>query len=303
MRSLLFGLIAVALGWQALPQALPHARADQAEDEAAIRKTVDSYAAAFNQRDAKALAAHWLPEAVYIDPDSGAQVVGRAAIEKHFAEVFKDLKKAKLAVAVESIRFISPHVALEQGTANIVGLDKEPTKSSYAAIHVKRDGKWLLDRVTEKEAPTVMSHYDKLKDLEWLVGAWIDGDDDGGVETICKWAKNQNFLVRTFSVSARDQITVSGVQIIGWDPSAKRIRSWVFDSNGGFGEGLWTKKGKSWHIQTRDTLPGGQKSAAVNILTYVDQDSFTWQSVDRQAAGQLLPNIGEVTVVRKAATE
>src|SRR5205814_2128987 len=122
----------------------------QAADEAAIRATVETYAAAFNQRDAKALAAHWLPEAVYIDPDSGKSIVGRAAIEKHFAHVLSN-SKSKLTVAVESIRFVSPHVAVEQGIATTMGANKDPDKSSYTAIHIKRDGKWLLDRVTEEE--------------------------------------------------------------------------------------------------------------------------------------------------------
>lgn len=300
-RGYRFCLLALALGYLVPDQAC----ADQAEDEAAIRKTVDSYAAAFNKRDAKALAAHWLPEAVYIDPESGESVVGRPAIEKHFAEIFKDLKNAKLAVAVESIRFISPHVAVEQGTATTMGLTKEPAKSSYTAIHLKREGKWLLDRVTEEEVPTVVSHYEKLKDLEWMIGAWVDADDDDAttIETNCKWAKNQNFLVRTFSISVRDRPAASGVQLIGWDPSAKQIRSWVFDSDGGFGEGVWTKKGKAWHILTRDTLANGQRASAMNILTQVDKNSFTWQTTDRQAAGQLLPNIGTVTVVRKPARE
>jgi uncharacterized protein (TIGR02246 family) len=300
-RLLSCGLIAAALGWLATGQT----RADQAEDEAAIRKMVQSYTAAFNKRDAKALAGHWLPEAVYVDPASGTHVVGRAAIEKHFAEMFKDLKNVKLTVAVESVRFISPHVAVEQGTATTVGLGKEPNKTSYTAIHLKRAGKWLLDRVTEDDVPAVVSHYEKLKDLEWMIGAWIDDDEDDAttIELTCKWAKNQNFLVRNFSVSIRGRIATSGVQIIGWDPSAKKIRSWVFDSDGGFGEGLWTKKGKSWHIYSKDTLANGQKNSEVNIVTSVDKNSFIWQSVDRQAAGQLLPNIGAVRVVRKPADE
>jgi uncharacterized protein (TIGR02246 family) len=281
------------------------AHADQAEDEAAIRKGVESYTTAFNNRDAKAIAAHWLPEAVYTDPDSGKNVVGRAAIEKHFASLFKDIKNVKLTVAVQSIRFISPHVAVEQGLATTVGLDKEPTKSNYTAIHVKREGKWLLDRVTEEESLPIVSHYEKLKDLEWMIGSWVDDDDDDAttIETTCKWSKNQNFIVRTFSITVRDRITTSGVQFIGWDPSAKRIRSWVFDSDGGHGEGLWTKKGKSWHILTKDTLTNGQKASAVNILTPLDKNRFTWESVDRQVAGQVLPNISAVPVVRKPADE
>jgi hypothetical protein len=75
----------------------------------------------------------------------------------------------------------------------------------------------------------------------------------------------------------------------------------VFDSDGGHGEGFWTKKGKSWYIQTKDTLTNGQKATGVNILTPMDKNRFTWESVDRQVAGQLLPNISAMPVVRKAA--
>jgi uncharacterized protein (TIGR02246 family) len=281
------------------------ARADQAEDELAIRKMVESYTSAFNKRDAKAVAAHWLPEAVYVDSDTRKQIVGRQAIEKHFALEFKDIKNAKLAVNVESIRFISPHVAVEQGRATVTEPGKEPSKARYSAVHVKREGKWLLDRVSDADDALPPSHFDKLKELEWMVGSWVDNDDDDEttVEMACKWAKNQNFLVRTYTVTVRDELAVSGVQMIGWDPSAKQIRSWAFDSDGGFSEGFWAKKAKSWYIQTKETQPDGQKASAVNILSQIDNNNFTWQSIDRQSGGVLLPNIGAMPVTRKTVAE
>lgn len=51
-------------------------RADQADDEAAIRKSDEAYIAAYNKQDAKALAAMWSPEAVYVDPETGEKAVG-----------------------------------------------------------------------------------------------------------------------------------------------------------------------------------------------------------------------------------
>jgi uncharacterized protein (TIGR02246 family) len=293
--NLMRGLLALSMFWLSAGQS----GADQKDDEAAIRKCVESYTVAFNKRDAKALANHWMPEAIYIDPDSGKQVVGRAAIQKHFAKEFEELKEAKLNVAVESIKFISPHVAVENGVAIIRGKNKEVSKSKYSAIHVKRDGKWLLDRVTEEESREVMSNHDKLKELAWMVGSWIDAEDDRTtIETTCNWAKNQSFLIRTFSINVRDRVTSSGVQVIGWDPTAKKIRSWVFDSAGGFGEGVWIKKGKAWHIQNKDILANGEKASAVSIITIIDENSFTWQMVDRQVAGYVLPNVGAQKVVR-----
>lgn len=282
----------------------PAAFADQAEDEAAIRKQVQSYADAFNKKDAKALAAHWGTDAVYIDPATGTQAVGRDAIEKHFAATLDANKDAKLVVTVESIQFVSPNVAVERGTASVVGKNKHSEDSAYAAVHVKRDGKWYLDRVTEEDVPVVLSHYDKLKSLEWLVGSWVDAEDDQTtVETSCRWSKNQNFLVRSFRVSIRDRLETTGVQIIGWDPSAKQVRSWVFDSDGGFGEGVWTNKGKRWYVQSRDTLPSGVRSSSTTVISMVDADRFTSQTINRQAGGQLLPNIDEIAIVRTKANE
>lgn len=278
--------------------------ADQAADEATIRKSGETYTAAFNKQDAKALAALWSPEAVYTNPLTGEQVVGRPAIEKQFATIFAGLKKPKLVVKIESIQFISPNVAVERGTANVVGPDnKEPSETNYTAVHVKREGKWLLDRVTEEDVPIVLSHYQQLKELEWMIGNWVDQDDKANVETSCHWSKNQNFIIRSFAISIRDRIDVSGMQVIGWDPAAKQIRSWVFDSDGGFGEGVWSKKGDRWYVQTKDTLTDGQKATSQNVIRMVNKDSFTWQAVNRQRGGQLLPNIDEVLVVRKPAAQ
>jgi uncharacterized protein (TIGR02246 family) len=275
--------------------------ADPSPDEAKIRQAVDSYVTAFNQGNAKGLAALWSPEAVYTNPDSGEQVVGRDAIEKQFAGIFAAAKGAKLAAKTESIKFVSPNVAIEQGTAKVLNPQGTAEESAYSAVYVKRDGQWLLDRVSEEQPPVVQSNYEHLKELEWMVGSWLDQDEQSTIETNCHWARNQNFLIRSFTISVRDRINLSGMQIIGWDPAHKRIRSWVFDSNGGFGEGQWSKKGKAWHVQTTGTATDGRKVSSVNILTMVNNDQFTWQIVNGQIGDELLPNVDEVLVVRQKA--
>jgi uncharacterized protein (TIGR02246 family) len=279
------------------------ANADQAADEANIRKTVEAYVAAFNKGDSKSLAALWSPDAVYISPVSGEQAVGRAAIEKQFATIFAASKEAKLTAKTNSVQFVSPSVAIEKGSAKVVRPDQDPDESEYSAVYVKQGDKWLLDRVTEEDVPVVISHYEQLKELEWMIGTWVDDDERSQVVTTCQWTKNRNFITRMYSLSVRDQIEVSGMQIVGWDPASKQIRSWVFDSDGGFGEGVWSKKDKTWNIQTRGTAPDGSKSSSVNIMTVVDDNTFTWQSVNRVAGGELLPNVDEVVVVRQTSSE
>src|SRR5687767_3957557 len=78
--------------------------ADQAADEAAIRKCDDAYVEAYNNYDAKALAELWSPEAVYVDPETGEEAIGRDEIEKAFAGTFEGLKDAKLQIDVEAIK-------------------------------------------------------------------------------------------------------------------------------------------------------------------------------------------------------
>lgn len=270
-----------------------------AGDEAAIRKAVEAYVVSFNRGDAKALAALWTPEAVYTNPVSGEQAVGRAAIEKQFAGIFEEEKRTKLEAATKSIEFISPGVAVEQGTAKLIVPDQAPEESEYTAIYVKRDGQWLLDRIKEEEVVAIPSHYEQLKELEWLVGSWSDQDDQATVVTDCKWAKNNNFLVRSFTVQVRDRIDLSGMQVIGWDPAAKQIRSWVFDSDGGFGQGTWKKKENRWYIEQNGILTDGRKTSSVSILTKLNDNTSTLQSVNRTVDGEILPNIDEVTISKE----
>lgn len=277
----------------------PSVQADQKTDEAAIRAAVQSYVVAYNAGDAVALGALWSPDAVYSSPVSGEQVVGREAIQKQFAEIFAEPDRAQLSATSNSVQFISPGVAIEQGTAELKRGDESPDESEYSAVYVKREGQWLLDRVTEEEVVLIPSSYEKLKDLEWLIGTWTDQDENATVVTECNWARNNNFIVRSFTVQVRDDISMAGMQIIGWDPEAKQIRSWVFDSDGGFGQGTWKHKDNRWYIEQSGVLSDGRKSASLNIITQMDDKTCTLQSVNRTVDGELLPNIDEVQVTKE----
>ena len=157
----------------------------------------------------------------------------------------------------------------------------------------------MLDRVTDEQRPSPPSHYEQLKALEWMVGQWTDNEgEDINVEADCHWTKNQNFLVRSYSISVRDQIDMSGMQIIGWDPAAKTIRSWTFDSDGTFAEATWTKKGDRWFVSNSGVVADGRRASMVNVIKPVDDNSFTWQTVERMVGNELLPNINEIVIVR-----
>jgi uncharacterized protein (TIGR02246 family) len=276
------------------------ATANQAADEAAIRANGDKYVEAYNRRDSRTMAGMWSPEAVYMDPTTGEGVVGREAIAKQFDYAFAGSEDAKLAISIESIEFVSPNVAIEKGVADVTYTDFPAEKTNYTAVHVKRDGQWLIDRVSEVEVPPPPpSNYEHLKELEWMVGSWVDADKEATVHTDCAWTKNKNFMTRSFALVVGDSVEMSGMQIIGWDPAAKQIRSWVFDSDGAFSEGKWTHKDDRWVVQQTGTITDGGKSTATNIITQLDNNSFTWQSINREIDGEILPNVDEILNVRK----
>jgi uncharacterized protein (TIGR02246 family) len=272
---------------------------DQSVEEAAIRKMVDSYVQAFNSHDAESLASHWSPDAVYLNRTTGEEVVGRAAVVEQFRTLLKEQPKLKVEVNVESIQFISPTVAVEHGKTKLLSPNAEPEEIDYTAVDVKRDGKWLLDRVTDKTKEIEPSNYEQLKALEWMVGEWTGNTDDAEVEVDCDWTKNKNFLTRAFKISIDGETSFSGMQIVGWDAAKKTIRSWTFDSKGTFAEATWQEKGDRWFLRNRGTLPDGRTATMINVMKKVDANSFTWQTVDRTAGSELLPNINEIQLVRR----
>jgi uncharacterized protein (TIGR02246 family) len=111
--------------------------ADQAAERALIDKAIESYTAAFNAGDAEKLAAQWSPAAVYVNPLTGTQVEGREAIAKEFESVFSGLGSTQLAVEVQSIQFISPQVAVENGISRMIADDAPAHESTYTAVHIK----------------------------------------------------------------------------------------------------------------------------------------------------------------------
>jgi hypothetical protein len=168
---------------------------------------------------------------------------------------------------------------------------------------VKEKGAWKLHKVEEEESSAPLASIAALGELEWLIGDWVDQDDSGSVETTFRWTKDYAFINGTFRVTVGDRVDLEGTQVIGWDPVGKKIRSWIFDTKAGFGEGEWSSAGNQWTVKLKSTLGTGEKASSINIYNYVDPNSFTWQSVSREVDGELLPDIDEVTVVRKIAQE
>lgn len=142
-----------------------------------------------------------------------------------------------------------------------------------------------------------------IEQLAWMVGDWGEQGEDSRISTSCGWTRNQSFLTRSFSVTNNNEVLLEGTQIIGWNAAENQIQSWTFDSEGGHGQGYWTRDGNRWTVKTHFVLSTGERASSLNVFTIVDNDTIHWQSVNRERGGELLPNIEEIIIVRKPAVE
>ena len=298
-----FAWIMSLLALVAAPSVAPTRGADREADLAAVRQAVASYVDAYNRGDAAAVADHWCGDAEYVLPD-GERVEGRDAIRKVFEESFSGTERTRIEVPNPRIRLLSDSTAIEEGMARVLRPGQSPEETTYLAIHVKQRDAWKLSTV--REVATPLPHaapaYEHLQQLEWLVGEWSDQSGSADVAATVKWSGKQAFLTYSFSADPAELDPLEGTQVIGWDPVAGEVRSWLFDSDGGFGAGVWTQDGNRWVVAFRQTLPDGRQGEATNIYTIVDANTFTWQSIKRSVNGEALPDVDAVTIVRKTTT-
>jgi uncharacterized protein (TIGR02246 family) len=272
--------------------------ADTSPEKAAVIANDRAYEAAYAKGDVKALAAFFAEDAEYTT-DEGRRYSGRGAIEDAIRAGLASNKGAKLAIAVDSVRVLSPDVVLEQGSTTVTAKDGAVDSSQYTAIHVKKDGKWKIGQLVESPLPNIPAH-DRLTELEWLVGDWEESDKsaDLTVHSQNSWARGGNFLTRNITVKRAGNVTLEGWQIIGWDPVNERIRSWTFDGEGGYADGYWTRDGDRWLLRETGVTPDGNRTSADNTFTKLAADRFTWESSNRTLNGEPQPGISRIEIHR-----
>jgi uncharacterized protein (TIGR02246 family) len=300
MRARLFWLLAVAP--VAFVLVVGHTPADEPKDkaseEAALLKTAEAFVEAFHKGDATAVAAFWTTDGDYTD-QTGRTLKGRDAIEKNFKEFFAENKGLKLRIEITGVKFVTPEVAIEDGVTSTLTPDgAPPSRARYTIVHVKKEGKWLLSSVRDAPfaPPTNQEHF---RGLEWAIGDWAAESDKGETARVSfAYEDSQNFMISTFTTTFKNLAIGGGTQWIGWDPIAKGIRSWTFESGGGFGEATWTQDGDKWVVKATGVLREGKKLAATNIITKIDADTMTWESKNRTEDGKALPDVKPVKMKR-----
>ncbi len=138
-------LITLTIGVCLLFSSVP-AMAVQAEDEAAIRKVMEQNQAAFNNHDAKGMAA--LSETSLIESWDGSRKW--TAGNEYMADMFKRQPSIKSKILEEiGIIFFTPDVAVYKALMDNTGLVDEDGKQLPqlkwlgAWVMVKKNGEWL----------------------------------------------------------------------------------------------------------------------------------------------------------------
>jgi uncharacterized protein (TIGR02246 family) len=127
----------------------PAAAQPPAGDKQAVFKALEAFANAFNARDAK-IAATFEEKGILVNAQ-GDRFEGRAAIEKQLQVAFAGhFKQAKLSVTAESIRLLTPDVAIQDDLFYIAnqkdakGAEVPARLSHYAMVWVMRGGSWQI---------------------------------------------------------------------------------------------------------------------------------------------------------------
>jgi len=309
-----------------VPAAATAVAADKhAADEAAIRKNAAAFVRAYQVGDAKAVAEQFAADAECVH-ESNVCCRGRAAIEESLAEFFTENPGCRLEKTIDSIRFVSPDVAIEDGTTMCECADESScVVCRYTTVHVRTDGKWLVASVHDRDSRDLKEHSLKLEQLGWLQGEWVDEGDDAVVHFSCEPIDKGNFLMRSFTIEIAGQENMTGTQRIGWDPLRGKLRAWIFDSSGSFGEGVWYRESddniasddesetpetdgeedqpanaERWILKTTGVLADGKTASSTSIYTMINDHTMTWQSVDHEIAGVHQPDSDTITIVRKA---
>jgi uncharacterized protein (TIGR02246 family) len=285
-------------------QAQKATQADKAADEKAILEMLFDYQEAFNRADAEAVAKHLTGEAELVDA-AGDTIHGRDAIRKEFEAFFKRYPGCKLDVHLDWFRWVSSDAVIGNGKAKFTPKTGAAFSTGFTAVYTKKDGKWRMAMVREAlgQAQDTKTQEQSLEALDWMVGDWIDTDESGTLKINGKWARNKAYFIRSFTVMTKNEVVLEGTEFIGWDPTRGALRTWVFDSNGGYVEGTWKLKGKSWYSRLSGYQADGKKVSAIHVLTPVGNNAYTFQSISRTIDGEAQPDIEEVTVRRAGKNE
>lgn len=265
--------------------------ADPAAAElAALEKSAVAFVEAYNKADAPAIAALFATDGEIVLA-SGAVIGGRAAIEAHYTEVFADDQETKAALEAGSVRFVTPGVAIEDGTFHLTEASGAVSSIDYSAVLVKQeDGSWRFGSVRDvagDRAPPA----EKLAGLGWLVGDWIAEVKGTDTRLSFRWSDDGPYLDGKATTEAPGAGSTAATWRIGWDTRRQDFVSWGFDNGGGYNFAEWTSIADgSWLLHTRGITADGENNRLTQVITVgAGGENFTVTRRDHVIDDELQP--------------
>jgi uncharacterized protein (TIGR02246 family) len=268
------------------------------EFAAMIRREMEATVKAFNAADPAGVAALFMEKGELVD-ENGNVYTGRAEITALFKAFFEKFPKAAMAMEVTSVRSIGDSLAVEEGVRQITAeAGAAEAQMRYIAVRDKVGDKWPIASYREFADDPAPTAEEMLQPLSFLVGDWVDESPEGRTAISYRWSEDGNYILGDYALSVGGQPESKSVQRIGWDPVEGVLRSWTFDSDGGFSHGEWTPIDNGWVAKTEATMPDASMASATVTLLVKDQDHFVVRSTDRIVAGGEEPDF-ELVIARK----
>ena len=264
----------------------------------ALAANATAFVNAYNKGDSAALSQLFLPEGEIVLAD-GQVIAGREEISKFYAEVLTGESRPQAAIEAGSVRFITPGIAIEDGTLHVTKPAGDVISHYYTAIHVKQEtGDWLTASIRdeiEDHAPAS----EKLIPLEWLVGDWLIEKDGTRTFLSFEWSDDGPFIDGKALTEVAGEESTSSTYRIGWNSNRKNFVSWAFDAVGGYTKSEWTTAEDGWLLRTTGVTADGEINQSTQSLAPGPSDqSYVWSTRDQTIGGEVLPE-RTVTVVKR----
>ncbi|RPJ34786.1 MAG: SgcJ/EcaC family oxidoreductase [Verrucomicrobiaceae bacterium] len=272
------------------PPAAENQGADQADVLDSLGRTAERFVAAFNGRDAAAIAALFTPLGVIVGSD-GETLIGRQEINDYHSRLFAGENVPMIAVEASDVEIIAPGMAVEDGVVHLTFADDEPVRSiSYTVIHAKpAGGSWLMASSRSLAEVTTLS--ERIKPLHWLIGEWtLEGEDGLRIDMVINLDDREKYLLGEALVTdaISDSQTVN--LRIGWNPATSSVYWWTFDSDGGNACGPWARRGDEWVVNSTGITADAEVTASSQAILR-DGDSMVWTTSQRMLACEALPDL------------
>jgi len=257
-----------------------------------LREAAADFVSAYNNQDATAIAALFAEDGEMTDLSGTNRTSGRSGIQMRYEEIFSE-NPLQIAIEVDSVRIVAPHLAIEDGTYHLTPAGDEtapPRSTAYTAVLVKdAEGAWFIASTRDLRDVTESSGH--LADLaDALKGEWTYRDSEGvRLDLAFGWDPSGKYIIGEMLTTTADAAPQEGSIRICWDASKKQIASWMFDAEGGFTQGFWTPTEEGWQIRSEGTTGDGESLHSSQELSFEGWDTLIWTTGHGTVGGEKIP--------------